>query len=75
MPAPSKTDMVLKKLRSTKGTTLAQLIDMTRWQQHLVRGFLSGTVRKKLDLKLASEVGKDGTRRDRVIDDIASLLP
>lgn len=72
---PSKTDLVLKKLRTTKGTTLAQLVDLTGWQQHSVRGFLSGTVRKKLDLKLVSEVGKDGTRRYRVINDVADLLP
>jgi hypothetical protein len=72
---PSKTDLVLKKLRTTKGTTLAQLVDLTGWQQHSVRGFLSGTVRKKLDLNMVSEMGKDGTRRYRVIDDVASLLP
>ncbi|WP_082549958.1 DUF3489 domain-containing protein [Mesorhizobium sp. Root157] len=71
---PSKTDLVLKKLRTTKGTTLAQLVDLTGWQQHSVRGFLSGTVRKKLDLNLVSEMGKDGTRRYRVIDDVAGLV-
>jgi hypothetical protein len=71
---PSKTDLVLKKLRTTKGTTLAQLTDLTGWQQHSVRGFLSGTVRKKLDLKLVSEVGKDGIRRYRVIDCVASAV-
>jgi hypothetical protein len=32
----------------------------------MVRGFLSGVVRKKLKLQLVSELGKDGVRRYRV---------
>jgi hypothetical protein len=66
-PGPSKTDLVLKKLRSAKGATIAQLTEVTAWQGHSVRGFLSATVKKKLGLNLVSEVGKDGARRYRVI--------
>lgn len=66
--APSKTDFVLKKLRGAKGTTLAQLSELTGWQAHSVRGFLSGTVRKKLGLNLISDAGKDGIRRYRISD-------
>ena len=65
--APSKTDQVLKKLRTAKGVTVAQIAETTGWQLHSVRGFLSGTVKKKLSLNLVSEVAKDGTRRYRVI--------
>jgi hypothetical protein len=68
-PGPSKTDLVLKKLRMAKGATIAQITKLTGWQTHSVRGFLSGTVKKKLGLDLESEVGKDGTRRYRVITD------
>ena len=68
---PGKADNVLKKLRTARGITLAQIVEITGWQQHSVRGFLSGTVRKKLGLNLVSEVGKDGTRRYRVIDSVA----
>ena len=64
----SKSDLVLKKLRTPKGATVAQLIEATGWQAHTVRGFLSGTVRKKLGLTLTSDVGKDGVRRYRVAD-------
>ncbi|MER8743130.1 DUF3489 domain-containing protein [Mesorhizobium sp. M1004] len=65
--ADTKTDTVLKKLRLARGATLATLIDATGWQPHSVRGFLSGTVKKKLGLCLVSEVGKDGVRRYRLV--------
>ncbi|MRX37382.1 DUF3489 domain-containing protein [Aminobacter sp. MDW-2] len=67
-PTETKAEMVLKKLRLTKGATLHQLIDATGWQAHSVRGFLSGTVKKKLGLNLISETSKDGLRRYRIND-------
>ena len=67
VPAPSRAELVLKKLRAAKGTTLVQLTEATGWQTHSVRGFLSGTVKKKLGLNLVSDVGKDGVRRYRVV--------
>lgn len=63
----SKTNLVVKKLRSVKGATLGQLADLTGWQQHSVRGFLSGTVRKKPELTLVSELDKDNVRRYRIL--------
>lgn len=62
----SKTEIVLKKLRTARGATLAMLMEATGWQAHSVRGFLSGTVRRKLGLTLVSEIGKDGTRHYRI---------
>lgn len=59
----SKRDALLKLLHSNKGATLGQMQKATGWQPHSVRGFLSGTVRKKLKLKLRSQEGKDGGRR------------
>ena len=58
----SKTDTVLALLRQPGGTTLEQLKDATGWQAHSVRGFLSGTVGKKMGLRLESAKGEDGAR-------------
>ena len=63
--AGTKAAVILKKLATTKGATLEQLMEATAWQAHSVRGFLSGTVKKKLGLTLLSEVGKDDVRRYR----------
>ena len=65
----TKTELVLVKLRGAKGISIEALAQQTGWQLHSVRGFLSGTVRKKLCHTLISEVGKDGTRRYRITGD------
>lgn len=69
MQRTTKADVILKKLRMARGATVAQMMEATDWQSHSVRGFLSAVVRKKLDLNLVSEVGRDGQRRYRILDE------
>ena len=62
----SKSDQALRLLRRKRGATLAELQELTGWQAHSVRGFLSGTVKKRLGLALATELASDGVRHYRV---------
>lgn len=59
----SKTADVLAMLRHPKGATLQQLMQATGWQAHSVRGFISGTLGKKMRLTVASTKAEDGQRR------------
>jgi hypothetical protein len=58
----SKSAQVIALLEKSKGATLAELMKATGWQAHSVRGFLSGTVRKKMGLKIESIKRGDGER-------------
>jgi hypothetical protein len=59
----SKTAKVLAMLRRTEGATLQEIMSVTDWQAHSVRGFVSGTLGRKLHLTVASVKGEDGQRR------------
>jgi Protein of unknown function (DUF3489) len=58
----SKAAKVLGLLKRPDGVTLKELMKATGWQAHSVRGFLSGTVGKKMALAVTSAKGEDGER-------------
>lgn len=62
----SKQTRVIEMLQSSAGTTIAAVMKATGWQQHSVRGFLAGVVRKRLKLNLDSQ-RIDGERVYRII--------
>ena len=62
----SKSDLIIAMFRRKSGATLDDLQKVTQWQTHSVRGFLSGTVRKKLALPLTVGAPEGRARRYRI---------
>jgi hypothetical protein len=62
----SKQARVLAMVGRLEGATVAAIMRATHWQQHSVRGFFAGVVRKRLGLDLRSEK-VDGDRVYRIV--------
>ena len=58
----SKKAIVLDLLRRKDGATMAEIAKATGWQNHSIRGFISGTLTKKMDLPVASLKNEQGER-------------
>ncbi len=63
--ADTKSALILKLLGRTSGATVKELASATSWQDHSVRGFLSGNLKKKLGLIVTSEI-IDGIRHYKI---------
>ncbi len=64
----SKTATILEMLKRPEGATARELLKATNWQAHSLRGFISGTLGKKMGLTVASVKGDDGERTYSVKD-------
>lgn len=54
-------------LLGSSGATMAQMMTLTGWQAHTVRGMLSGSLRKRLGLNVQAEVS-EGLRVYRIVE-------
>ena len=64
--ADSKQALVIGLLQRPEGTTIAQIMQATGWQQHTVRGTLAGTLKKRLGLTITSSKEAGGQRVYRI---------
>ena len=62
----SKKAIVLDLLRRKDGATLAEIAKATDWQNHSIRGFISGTITKKMGLTVESAKNDAGERRYKI---------
>jgi hypothetical protein len=62
----TKKAIVLELLRRKEGAMIAEIAKATDWQNHSIRGFLSGTVSKKMGLAVESVKNEAGERTYRI---------
>lgn len=62
----SKKNIVLDLLRRPKGTTMAEIAKATDWQNHSIRGFISGNLTKKMGLTVESTKNEAGERTYKI---------
>ena len=59
----TKRERMLTLLTRPEGASIKEMMQATNWQQHSVRGFLAGTVKRKLGFSPKSEKPDDRDRR------------
>ena len=64
-PRMTKERRVVEALCRPEGATVLEMMEMTGWQEHSVRGFISGAVKKKLGLTV-ERITEDGKTMYRI---------
>jgi hypothetical protein len=62
----TKQERMLTLLSRPEGDSIEEMMQATDWQQHSVRGFLAGTVKKKLGFSLTTSKAAGDVRRYRI---------
>jgi Protein of unknown function (DUF3489) len=62
----TKQERLLTLLSQAEGASIEEMMQATAWQQHSVRGFLAGTVKKKLGFALTTSKAAGDVRRYRI---------
>ncbi len=62
----TKQERLLTLLCQAEGASIEEMMQATNWQQHSVRGFLAGTVKKKLGFSLTTSKAAGDVRRYRI---------
>src|SRR5262245_36734104 len=62
----TKKEIVLELLRRKEGATIAEIAKATQWQNHSIRGFISGTVSKKMGVAVESSRNESKERTYRI---------
>ena len=57
---------MLEFLRRKEGATIAEIAKTTDWQNHSIRGFISGTIAKKMGLAVESSKNESGERNYKI---------
>jgi hypothetical protein len=63
----SKKSEVVELMSRKSGATLDEIMQLTGWQAHTVRGFVSGTLIKKMGLKVESLRSEEKGRFYRIV--------
>lgn len=61
--SPNKQAQLIQLLSSASGATIPQMMQLTGWQAHTVRGAISGALRKRLGLNIQTQVPEPGAAR------------
>jgi len=62
----TKADLLMELLKREQGASIDELTAASGWQAHSVRGFISGTLKKRLGLSVISDKDATGTRHYRI---------
>jgi len=70
--AASKQARLICLLRASSGATLEQMMALTGWQAHTVRGAISGVLRKRLGLNVVCDAAGSEVRRYRIVGSVSA---